>query len=813
MVGDNNCSKLLTDDKQTAVAAHEDICVLVVPQCRSAVFQLRVSACTPKGDLTEISIPTRSEDAKHQNILISRLDTNRFLPSTPAYKYCIFWRSQNLIHDIQYIHAISATRLGFGLKELEFLDAEAGTVVDEGVLNHSAFKVAIKHLETASTFLLESGLTSSSIKLGTCERESNENEPLTTKTWQNGNIREETFHINGTSTVQEEYCLIKCSKHLLQKFDRDLLRETAQFEVYLAIFNRKLDNICWLMRTTTGGDMDSGKAASPAIAWAVHPYLPLLAWLIPGHTLKLSHFRTQDPPLSICEALTPEVEAIQAIRFSPNGRYILIQAHDAIKNDLTNFQVLENDAHIMLCDLVEGRTVGLRLTKDSGISIDLFNDQINVYRLTRAGAVEERVYILPELKLTERRYLTFLPAQMCCTSCGITYDTGCNILLLDPEGTRSVMLSHKMANIGTAVMKGQECDPLILRLTGPSIQLDIIEDNLVTGEFIDLFPQVLNENNELLPSSFSTSKTLCIKTIDCECWGCTRNKREVLILRENISPSLIEQVKLLSEDYRDTQGQHISPQDFQSFLQGLESKAAKALVRKDDGNTSQQWHASMKRALGDDGFPFESWEEFESTMNDMKDVFDFHKHMKEIYKPGQFGVGCKIPILVQTFYFENGLRNKQDEFHWSSAIGVGWIEEDFEWFHQRFFDNKLQDARSWYGFRAYQEYDNKIKKLLIDKGPKGRRMRKYFGAMSTNVSKSVIDMPDTPSNRNKTEEEHTDAGSINNESSDETLPYFSLPKEYLESMSDVAPGMRRFFELQVHQMINDRGIGKLEGLL
>ena len=67
----------------------------------------------------------------------------------------------------------------------------------------------------------------------------------------------------------------------------------------LFIYDEDTDDITWMLHTTTGGDISASRESVPETAWALHPTLPLLAWLLPGHRLRISNIEGHAAPLTI----------------------------------------------------------------------------------------------------------------------------------------------------------------------------------------------------------------------------------------------------------------------------------------------------------------------------------------------------------------------------------------------------------------------------------------------------------------------------------------------------------------------------------
>ena len=135
-----------------------------------------------------------------------------------------------------------------------------------------------------------------------------------------------------------------------------------------------------------------------------------------------------------------------------------------------------------MCDLVEGKTIIASPTVASNVSIDIDNEYLRVYNLTREGGVQSSSYELPSLELKQRQYLTFVPADCCCSSCGKPIQENPNISMIKHHGVRFVALSHVPMKIGITTVGTQACEPLMLRITSPPVDLNLetIHDALLT---------------------------------------------------------------------------------------------------------------------------------------------------------------------------------------------------------------------------------------------------------------------------------------------------------------------------------------------
>lgn len=108
-----------------------------------------------------------------------------------------------------------------------------------------------------------------------------------------------SFTANGETTVQDNRHIFQFSRRLNKNLTKDRDREAYQFEVFLCVYDATRDDISWMMHTTTGGEIPLSRNIIPETAWALHPHLPLLAWLLPGHKLRISNLESHESPISI----------------------------------------------------------------------------------------------------------------------------------------------------------------------------------------------------------------------------------------------------------------------------------------------------------------------------------------------------------------------------------------------------------------------------------------------------------------------------------------------------------------------------------
>lgn len=101
------------------------------------------------------------------------------------------------------------------------------------------------------------------------------------------------------ATSQEDVDMFILMRRLNLTQDQKAQGETSQWETIFGLYSNSLSKFTWTMHTTTGGARSQLYQAGPEIAWRLHPNLPLLAWFLPGHSLRISHIASENPSINI----------------------------------------------------------------------------------------------------------------------------------------------------------------------------------------------------------------------------------------------------------------------------------------------------------------------------------------------------------------------------------------------------------------------------------------------------------------------------------------------------------------------------------
>ncbi|KAL2066085.1 hypothetical protein VTL71DRAFT_2156 [Oculimacula yallundae] len=611
---------------------------------------------------------------------------------------------------------------------------------------------------------------------------------------------ENDFIMNGGAFSGDGRHVFQVSRKLRKDSTGFEDKEAGRFEVCLFVYNEDMEDIIWMTHTTSGGDISGSLQPLPEIGFAFHEDLSLLAWILPGHRLRLSNVESHAAPITIAESVVLDVDSAHAISFSSGGRYLMIQGQEGFKNDLMNLRKSSNLWGLILCDLQEGKSIGAALISEFPVTFDVGDQVLHTYRLTREGAIEDTTYGLPGLILIQRQYLTFIAAGCCCSTCGKSFESQCHVSVVEHEGGIMAILGHTRIGLGRAPMSKDVCQPLMIRVTTPPVDLNIggIQESVFAVSSTRLFPAVLSGDGEILDDAFAariSSRGGCIRleNTGCLCRVCSLQAAET---DKSIDITWIPQMETKISDFKLASGLAVPPEQIEE-LHCLAEKAGTndTCVWEISRNRAEDAIMRMKGILGDEVFPWDSWTEFKEAMEEIKDVFNIHEYTKRMFEPGHCGIGCQIPLFVHTFHF--GERDKPNDFHWSSSTTVGWLEEDLAWYYERAFGGAFEGERRWYDFPAYKSLSLKMHKLQQDKTAKGKRFRKYFGSGLDKKGKPLeIELPDKDKDGKhvfvKDGVEYTD----------EMKPMVTglIMKDIFDSMSDLVPGLGKVFEMRMHTM-------------
>jgi hypothetical protein len=206
--------------------------------------------------------------------------------------------------ETQYICVTDENHISLGCLELDIYHAYNGMALSIHDPNDSTFQRALRAFKRRAHPLNDPKPSPESVAL--IKRSANSRYSI----FDNAEIHfdgtdtlstEDTgsFLIKGSSTVQENLHVFQFSRRLNTNQTKDRNREARQWEVYLCVYDAELDNISWLLHTNTGGEISGSRAISLETSWALHPQLPLLVWLLPGHRLRISNIKSHESPVTI----------------------------------------------------------------------------------------------------------------------------------------------------------------------------------------------------------------------------------------------------------------------------------------------------------------------------------------------------------------------------------------------------------------------------------------------------------------------------------------------------------------------------------
>ena len=475
------------------------------------------------------------------------------------------------------------------------------------------------------------------------------------------------------------------------------------------------------------------------------------------------------------------------MKFSPDGHYLMVHGRNNMKNDFMQEEIPSTTRSIMLINLREGITTEIMLSSSTSISFDIDNDYIHMYRLTRNGAVEEGLYTLSNLELSKRQYLTFIPSQCCCSTCGKPLESSelkCTISVFEDEYTKAVVIGHSPLNLGRAVAIGRACEPLILRVTMPIVHsgMEHAQNTSLISSSRVKFPKIVNEEGRLYDVS-SPALQLPLRTSDIA--SCAA-------FPEFASGDFIsDQVRQMETLYLNGKPlfEEISMGQLSEIITHVEVAVDKRCRLRKKYDIKFNY---FKAILGDE-FPFDTWAEFKTAMDELEDDSSFNEYMRKLWDGA--GMGCRISLSVRTVSFCNPVPARQEgDSRWSLALTIGWIEEDVEWFYERFFNEAMVGSRMPYEFRAYVGIIKRGQELEKDQTAKGTRFRKLFNKVGEEAQlSSSTHQPESGTRSHQTME-----GYLNTV---QPVELKSKLRDLCDAMSDFVPGMGKVMQQRMVKAI------------
>lgn len=456
------------------------------------------------------------------------------------------------------------------------------------------------------------------------------------------------------------------------------------------------------------------------------------------------------------EPLTLEVEPCQALTFSPNGRYLMAQARETVRSFFTPEVINPLERNVIVFDLVEGTMTKLVLFTADSLSINIDDDCLRTYRLTRGDVVEMNIYKLPELVEMERFNLTFLPADYCCESCGVSFHENCNIVAMNCDDAIVLALSHGSVSYERANLLNKSgqylkaCEPLLMRIGNPSIPVDLqLTDSLVMERVEMEIPRVLDHEGhviEQISHLFEVPRDATSDSLNSEGEQNGFNAStshhpacDESFVEQSIRKPSKDEVELVKEEPVDSAGMEGKPSK-QTAHGNEASQSTSQVMLLFDGSQETQTECnsdvldtgtitlllelttekylvsqSSKKEYGemlfkdfknfvdasDNEYPVPDWDEFCDMMANSFDI----RYLDKFCKDGESGDGYQITQILHTFKFNQHSHSLNEtsagekaNLEWSSAFDIGWIEQDVSWVFLRCFSEDASQYRFSYQF-------------------------------------------------------------------------------------------------------------------
>jgi len=234
----------------------------------------------------------KQEDSQYEVSVTCFRDGELQAVSSSAQHFC-FPTTDYAPVKSQYISTVDDESLTIGCLELDLEHTYEGIVITTRNANETIFQQAVRSFKARSHAFKVSNPSSSKSNKMLAESE---------VIFEGINVQPAVSSpvlVKGAKTLQDGLHVFEFSRRLDDLWEGDSDAEASQFEVFVGIYNESSDGLSWYINTTTGGETSRSKGASPETAWALHPHLPLLVWLLPGHRLRLSNIESKFPPITI----------------------------------------------------------------------------------------------------------------------------------------------------------------------------------------------------------------------------------------------------------------------------------------------------------------------------------------------------------------------------------------------------------------------------------------------------------------------------------------------------------------------------------
>lgn len=282
----------------------EDITSLLTTPCRNLVYHIFISSSVTKDANREFLDDKRS-----------RFDLNTH-PHALTYTFKITglnaaesWsKSQTVTHcssiglhypamSIQTLSTSDEQRLSMGSIELGLSYADGDLRVEIKDPRESILQKALRSFERRV------GLFKTSANPALPDQDSSNSIPgrnnISFTTFETFEGVSSSFMVSGAQTIQSGKHIFQFWRPLDVQPTPDDHRQAKRFEVYLCLFDERTDDISWFLHTSTAGEKTDDCVHFPQATWTYHPHLPLLAWLLPGHRLRISNTESPDAPITV----------------------------------------------------------------------------------------------------------------------------------------------------------------------------------------------------------------------------------------------------------------------------------------------------------------------------------------------------------------------------------------------------------------------------------------------------------------------------------------------------------------------------------
>jgi hypothetical protein len=301
----------LKDTTNERVTKRNHVSVFLTPPDRSAAFQIQISTSSFEGS-AQVPLPTnysqlrqlREYQPLHYEISLSCLREGESIATHSIVHYTILPTTFYPPLESQYIFVANDNDITVGRLRLDLDHTHEGMKITIRDPDESVFQAVEKSFKIQARPLSHENSLLAIVKRDDDYSDSRyaifDDEEITFESGESSSRQaRRSFLISGASTFQDHQHIFQFSRLMEKNPGVKNKHEARQFEVFLCVFDSVQERISWLMHTTTGGEISYSKAASPEIAWALHPSLPLLVWHIPGHRLRISNIASKESPITI----------------------------------------------------------------------------------------------------------------------------------------------------------------------------------------------------------------------------------------------------------------------------------------------------------------------------------------------------------------------------------------------------------------------------------------------------------------------------------------------------------------------------------